>query len=127
MSHFSQGFESELASFITQKDLDIRADAASSQKMRDLMTKASNDVEICAQHGVECEQGAIVIKLNKKLARRIAGSALECRGLHLQGDTVMCTLPVLFKFEQVDFALSGVDPPSPAPAESEPEPKRKRR
>ena len=126
MSFFAEGFEKELASFITQKDLDIRADTRSSQKMRDLMTKARNQVEICSQHGVECEQGAIVIRLGPKLAKSIAGSALECEGLHLDGNTVLCTLPVLFKFDQVHLGMTGIDAPE-VPAEQVPEPSKRRR
>jgi hypothetical protein len=107
MSYFAQGFEKELCSFINTKDLDIRASVEKSKAMEDIMTKASSRAELCKQHGLEIEQGAIVIHLQPRVASCIASAALEAEGLHLQDNTVMCAIPVLFKFPPVTFGMRG--------------------
>jgi hypothetical protein len=112
MAYFAQGFERELCSFLNGRDLDIRACALQSQAMKDLMTKAGNTVELCKQHGVKTENGAIVIELSVQQAQPIASASLEVDGLHFDGNTVMCTLPVLFKFSPISLGkMTGAPAP----------------
>ena len=113
MSYFAQGFEKELGSFLNERDLDIRACAIMSKEMQDLMRKAGTTVEVCKQHGVKIENGAIVVQLTQQQAQPIASASLEVDGLHFEDNTVMCVLPVLFKFSPISLGkMTG----APAPA-----------